>query len=72
MKKKNVTHAAVQAAIKKFLKEGGKIQKLEEDNSGDDFKQRVEQADIRINQGQRKHPKIDPVPYENPHGWRAH
>ena len=34
MKKKVVTHAAVQAAIKKFLKEGGKIKKLEEDNSG--------------------------------------
>lgn len=72
MKKKAVTHVAIQAAIKKFLKEGGKIKKLEEDNSGDDFKQRVEQADIRINQGQRKHPRVDPVPFENPQGWRAH
>ncbi len=72
MKKKKVTHAAVQAAVEKFLKEGGKIKKLGQDESGVDIRQRVDELEMNIAQGSHRFPKIDPVPFENKIGWRAH
>lgn len=75
MKKKKITHDEIAAATKRFLDNGGKIQKLDIDNSGMDFKQRVNQAEIRVYSfinGRKKAFEIDPVPFSNKIGWRAH
>lgn len=75
MKKKEITHGEIAAATQKFLDNGGKIQKLAIDQSGMDFKQRVNQAEIRVYSnlnGRRKAFEIDPVPFSNKIGWRAH
>ena len=69
MKKKNQpTHEFVDQAVQDFLKKGGKIEKLEQDNSGGDYAQKLEQADMRT----PKTLRIDPVPYENKFGWGSH
>ena len=67
-KKKQPTHEVVDQAVKDFLKKGGKINRLDQDNSGGDYAQKLEQADMRI----PKNLRIDPIPYENKFGWGSH
>lgn len=72
---KKVTHDQIADATKRFLDNGGKIQKLDIDQSGMEFKQRVNQAEIRVysnHNGRRRFFEIDPVPFSNKIGWRAH
>jgi len=66
---KKYSHQDVTKAIKKFLKEGGEIERTEVED-GPDFKQQVQQADIRINQNRGI--KVDPTFFANKPGWRAH
>ena len=65
---KKPTKEFVNQAVQEFLKKGGKINKLEQDNSGGDYAQKLEQADMQI----PKTLRIDPVPYENKFGWGSH
>jgi len=65
---KNPTHEFITQATEAFLKKGGKINRLEQDNSGGDYAQKLEQADMQI----PKTLRIDPVPYENKFGWGPH
>lgn len=67
-KKKQPTHEVVDQAVKDFLKKGGKIKKLKQDNSGGDYTQKLEQAERQTPTTLR----IDPVPFENKFGWGSH
>ena len=68
---KKVTHDQITDATKRFLDNGGKIQKLAIDQTGMEFKQRVNQAEIRV-YSQRRYFEVDPVPFENKFGWGSH
>tara|TARA_Y100001963_G_C6715182_1_gene416278 strand:- start:855 stop:1079 length:225 start_codon:yes stop_codon:yes gene_type:complete len=74
MKKKKITQEEVAAATEKFLKNGGKIKMLDLDATGADFKQRVNQAEIRVygNRSRYRAIEVDPVPYSNKFGWGSH
>ena len=71
---KKVTHDQIADATKRFLKKGGKIKTLQLDPTGQDFKQRVNQAEIRVygNRSRYQGIEIDPVPFENKFGWGSH
>ena len=71
---KKVTHDEVAAATKRFLEKGGKIKTLGLDPTGADFKQRVNQAEIRVygNRSRYRAIEVDPVPYSNKFGWGSH